>query len=153
MTQRAVCSFFSMRSLICVRLFRPRLNRIFQANRLKLPRANCLKPSLNSRRFDQLVEFVINMLNEHVRTFSHPPSPWLIGIFLVSSCAGVLGQKRTSLFNHLLHYRLIFRQFLGPDMPKAQLPEVTLGTLSNRTRSRGRGSQTIETHLASILFE
>ena len=51
MTQRAVCSFFPMCSLNCARLFRPRLDIIFQANRLKLPRANCLKPSLNSRRF------------------------------------------------------------------------------------------------------
>ena len=60
MTQRAVCSFFPMHSLICVSLFRPYLKLIFQANRLKLPRANCLKPSLNSRRFDQLVVFVIH---------------------------------------------------------------------------------------------
>ena len=85
--------FFPMRSLICVCLFRPRLNLIFQANRLKLPRANCLKPSLNSRGFDQLVAFVINLLNEQLRKFSHPPSPWLIGI-LVSSCDRCIGPEK-----------------------------------------------------------
>ena len=94
MTQRAVCSFFSMRSLICVRLFRPRLKLIFQVNRLKLPRANCLKPSLNSRRFDQLIAFVMNLLDEQLRKFSHPPSPWLIGILLVSSCDRCIGPEK-----------------------------------------------------------
>ena len=94
MTQRAVCSFFPMRSLICVRLFRARLNLIFQANRLKLPSANCLKPSLNSRRFDQLVAFVINLLDEQLRKSSHPPSPWLIGILLVSLCDRCIGPEK-----------------------------------------------------------
>ena len=104
MAQRAVCSFFPMRSLICVRLFRPPLKLIVQANRLKLPRANCLKPSLNSRRFDQLVAFIINLLDQQL--FSHPPSPWLIGILLVSSCDRCIGpennffiQSPTSLAN------------------------------------------------------
>ena len=94
MTQRAVFSFFPMSSLICVRLFRPRINLIFQANRLKLPRANCLKPSLNSRRFDQLVAFVINLLDGWLRKFSHPPSPWLIGIILVRSCDRCIGPEK-----------------------------------------------------------
>ena len=94
MTQRTVCSSFPMRSLICTRLFRPRLNLIFQANRLKLPRANCLKPSLNSRRFDQLVAFVINLLDEQLGKVSHPPSLWLIGILLVSSCDRCIGPEK-----------------------------------------------------------
>ena len=55
---KSCLQLFLMRSLISVRSFRPRLNLIFQANRLKLPCANCLKHSLNSRRFDQLVAFV-----------------------------------------------------------------------------------------------
>ena len=94
MTHRAVCSFFPMCPLICVRLFQPHLNLIFQANRLKLPHTNCLKPSLNSRRFDQLVAFVINLLDEQLRKFSHPPSPWLVGILLVSSCDRCIGPKK-----------------------------------------------------------
>ena len=74
--------------------FRRRLNLILQADRLKLPRANCLKPSLNSRRFDQSAAFVINLLDEQLRKFSHPPSPWLIGILLVSSCDRCIGPEK-----------------------------------------------------------
>ena len=91
-----------------------------------------MKPSLNSRRFDQLVAFVIDLLDKQLRKFSHPSSPWLIGILFVSSCDRCIGPEKnflikspTSLANDFQAVSWA-RHAESPVCRKPRLPEVRL---------------------------
>ena len=55
------------------------------------------------KAFDHLVAFVIILFDERVRKFPHTPSPWLIGILLMSSCDRCIGPEKDFLSNHRLH--------------------------------------------------
>ena len=118
MTQRAVCSFPNALFNLCS--FVPTALNLSFKQKIEIATCYLFEAFIEFKAFDHLVAFVIILLDEQLRKFSHPPSPWLIGIFLMSSSDRCIGpekdffiQSPTSLVND-------FQAVFGPDMPKAQ---------------------------------
>ena len=72
------------------------------------------------KAFHLLVAFVIKLLDERLRKFSHPPSPWLIGILFMSSCDRCIGPEKDFFIQSPTSLANDFQAVFGPDMPKAQ---------------------------------
>ena len=120
MTRRASClQFFPMLSLICVRLFRLRLISV-SSKKIEIATCYLFEAFIEFKAFDHLVAFVMILLDERLRKFSHPPSPWLIGILLVSSCDRCIGPEKDFFIKSPTSLANDFQAVFVPDMPKAQ---------------------------------